>query len=158
MKQIKDISKLLVLVCIYVLFASWNTKYAYNVIAKSSQCGINTHTCTMDIYSQNNTPVVVDYVKFESSLDTKINSNIAANGGNGDAGNIFEWITSEGFELSVKLRAYPGTGSIRVFDGVTQIACLNFTNQSTSIVYSFLQDFSGNCYGGILVFIETYSC
>src|SRR4030095_1922768 len=95
----KKLTKLLLPLGIIILFGSWNTES----VVKKNEIFME---CAMDIFGQNNTPVVVDHIKFVSSLDTKTFSNIPANGGS-DSG-VFYWETTMGFVIEVKLKARPG--------------------------------------------------
>lgn len=119
-------------------------------------------TCVLDIFAQNNTNTIVDYVQFESTLTSSTFYNLAANGGTGSGGGAFYFDIAEGAWVNVKLRAFPGTGSIRIYRGNLQtlVYCTNFTNSSSSLVYSTPFDIGDGqtCPEAFFVFVETNSC
>lgn len=133
-----------------VFLIAWDTK---NGLRKKG----NNTICVMDIFAQNNSAVVVDYVKFISSVEVKTFTDIAANGGGGSG--VLQWDTNISFSISVKLKAYPGNGAIKIYNGQNLVYCTSFSNVSTSIIHITPDDIGGyTCTGGFLVFIETSGC
>ena len=110
--------------------------------------------CTMDVSVQNNISTTIDYVQFNSSVDTKTFYNISGNGGSD--GSAFEWQTSEGFTITIKLGSSSGTGSIRIFNEHTLVHCSNFNNPTLACVIELGPH--SLCPGAYYVYIESSSC
>lgn len=146
MKTTISILKTISLLGIICLFSSLNT------LPSTKKKVSSRISCTEDIWAQNSTSKIVDFVKFTSDIETKTLTNLSANGGGGSG-----ILTYNDVSISVKLSAYPGTGRIRIMKGGTQVYCTNFSNSSTSVTYTTPEDFSG-CGSAFYVYIETTSC
>ncbi len=152
MKTIIKSLNFLSLISIVILFGSWNTR-------QSSEKTEKIQTCTNDIFAQNNTSVTVNFVKFQSSTQTRTFNNIAAGGSNSN--NLSGPTGAGDFTITVQMPANPGTGRIRVFrasgGGPVLISCIQFTNSSSVTNYSLPDDYD-ICTGSYSVYVEARTC
>lgn len=149
MKQ-KGISRIVLSLGILLFLGSWGPDASWKENKSFDEC-------TLDIFAHNNTSVAIEYVKFQSSIETEMMANISGSGGT--ASGVFTWDKAQGCAKLVKLGSSPGSGRIRIFKSNmhTLIYCANFNNNLT-IPLAFDIGADVTCPEGFFVIVDTSSC